>query len=224
LEFAHYDFVRLHKSLRIIPAKAADVSDRLWSLEELVEQTSRWGVMSRPIRLPETLSDGVVLLDGHTLSDAQQHLEGEDEEMIRRFEAPRHATLDEMLTTIQRWMEARAVGVPNFCYAIRMPDGLLVGGCEVRWLAAPSNALNISYWCYPRFRGRGFVGRAVTLVLGAVLTTGATQIEAHIDVDNVASRKVAERARFVEEGTVVDDAASGEGAVTRLRFVRALRN
>ena len=30
--------MRLHKSLRITPAMAAGVSDRLWTLEELVEQ------------------------------------------------------------------------------------------------------------------------------------------------------------------------------------------
>ncbi len=41
LPFAHYNFVRQHKSLRITPAMAAGVSDRLWTLEELVEQTSR---------------------------------------------------------------------------------------------------------------------------------------------------------------------------------------
>ena len=38
---AHYNFVRLHKSLRVTPAMAAGVSDRLWTFEELVEQTSR---------------------------------------------------------------------------------------------------------------------------------------------------------------------------------------
>jgi IS1 family transposase len=41
LHFTHYNFVRLHKTLRTTPAMAAGISDRLWSLEELVEQTSR---------------------------------------------------------------------------------------------------------------------------------------------------------------------------------------
>ena len=41
LHFCHYNFVRQHKSLRVSPAMAAGVSDRLWTLEELVEQTSR---------------------------------------------------------------------------------------------------------------------------------------------------------------------------------------
>lgn len=40
LHFAHYNYVRVHKTLRITPAMAAGVSDRLWSLEELVEATT----------------------------------------------------------------------------------------------------------------------------------------------------------------------------------------
>jgi hypothetical protein len=40
LHFAHYNLVRLHKSLRITPAMAANVTDRVWSLEDLVDRTS----------------------------------------------------------------------------------------------------------------------------------------------------------------------------------------
>ena len=40
LHFAHYNFVRLHKTIRMTPAMAAGVSGRLWSLEELVDRTS----------------------------------------------------------------------------------------------------------------------------------------------------------------------------------------
>ena len=40
LHFAHYNFVRIHKTLRCTPAMAASVNDRLWSLEELVDATS----------------------------------------------------------------------------------------------------------------------------------------------------------------------------------------
>src|SRR5260370_10256412 len=43
LHFAHYNLVRLHKTLRVTPAMAAGVTDRLWSLEELVERTSEEG-------------------------------------------------------------------------------------------------------------------------------------------------------------------------------------
>jgi IS1 family transposase len=40
LHFAHYNLVRLHKTLRVTPAMAAGVTDKVWSLEELVERTS----------------------------------------------------------------------------------------------------------------------------------------------------------------------------------------
>jgi len=36
LHFAHYNLVRIHKTLRCTPAMAAGVSDRLWSIEELI--------------------------------------------------------------------------------------------------------------------------------------------------------------------------------------------
>jgi hypothetical protein len=41
LHFAHYNLVRLHRSVRVTPATAAGVTDRLWSLEELVDRTSK---------------------------------------------------------------------------------------------------------------------------------------------------------------------------------------
>jgi hypothetical protein len=40
LHFAHYN-LRTHKTLRMTPAMAAGVENRLWSLDELVERTSR---------------------------------------------------------------------------------------------------------------------------------------------------------------------------------------
>jgi IS1 family transposase len=35
LHYMHYNFVRIHKSLRVTPAMAAGVSERLWSLEDI---------------------------------------------------------------------------------------------------------------------------------------------------------------------------------------------
>lgn len=40
LHFAHYNFVRIHKTLQITPAMAAGISDRLWEIEELVDRTA----------------------------------------------------------------------------------------------------------------------------------------------------------------------------------------
>jgi len=37
LHFAHYNFVRIHQTLRVTPALAAGVTDHLWPLEELLD-------------------------------------------------------------------------------------------------------------------------------------------------------------------------------------------
>jgi len=37
LHFADYNFVRIHQTLRAPPAMAASVTDRLWSVAELLE-------------------------------------------------------------------------------------------------------------------------------------------------------------------------------------------
>ena len=42
LHFAHYNFVRQHKTLRVSPAMAAGVSDTLWSTAELLEVVLAW--------------------------------------------------------------------------------------------------------------------------------------------------------------------------------------
>jgi hypothetical protein len=36
LHFAHYNLVRIHSSLRVTPAMAAGVTNRVWDLKELV--------------------------------------------------------------------------------------------------------------------------------------------------------------------------------------------
>ncbi len=36
LHYMHYNFARIHQTLRITPAMAAGVADHVWSLEEIV--------------------------------------------------------------------------------------------------------------------------------------------------------------------------------------------
>ena len=49
LHFLHYNFVRIHETLRITPAMASDVADRLYDLEWLVDRVNeRWPKPNRP--------------------------------------------------------------------------------------------------------------------------------------------------------------------------------
>jgi IS1 family transposase len=49
LHFAHYNFCRQHKTTRVAPAMAAGITDRLWSVEELVDRTA-WNWKPAPGR------------------------------------------------------------------------------------------------------------------------------------------------------------------------------
>jgi IS1 family transposase len=40
--FMHYNFVRIHQTLRVTPAMAAGVTDRLWELGDLVAVVEKW--------------------------------------------------------------------------------------------------------------------------------------------------------------------------------------
>jgi IS1 family transposase len=42
LHFMNYNFVRIHKTLKVAPAMAAGVSDKLWSLENVIEMSDRY--------------------------------------------------------------------------------------------------------------------------------------------------------------------------------------
>ena len=42
LHFAYYNFCRIHKTLRVTPAMAAGVTDRLWRMEDIVKILETW--------------------------------------------------------------------------------------------------------------------------------------------------------------------------------------
>ncbi|MGH7023637.1 MAG: GNAT family N-acetyltransferase, partial [Caulobacteraceae bacterium] len=109
-------------------------------------------------------------------------------------------------------------GGPMVAYALRDLEGRLAGGCEARRVTA--ERVDVSYWVFPAFRRRGYAGRALRLLGEAALAVqGVDRLEAHIDADNPASRRVAEGAGFVESGTVEDEAPGG-GVRQRLLYVR----
>jgi RimJ/RimL family protein N-acetyltransferase len=171
---------------------------------------------AHPIRLPSSLTDGVVTLDTHSPSDAAQIVAGEDEEIGRRFDGGRPTTLAKADAFIRQYAERWAVGGPEITFALRLSNGTLIGGAEIR-RAAPQQA-DVGYWVYPAFRGNGYARRALVLLCAAARDgiAGLTDVSAHIDADNLASRRTAEAAGFVEAGTVE------ENGISRLRFIRSL--
>jgi RimJ/RimL family protein N-acetyltransferase len=168
------------------------------------------------IRLSASLTDGVVMLDEHRLEDAADDLAGEDNEIRRRFDGGRPTTLAEAKDAIRRYQARRVAGWPEVSYALRLPDGTLIGGIEIRRPSA--EGADIGYWVFPTFRGHGYARRALELLCEAAAREidGLVEISAHIEPDNVASLRTAEAVGFRRAGEVT------ENAVLRLRLVRRL--
>ena len=148
-------------------------------------------------------TDGIVALSFFVGSDACVMCDGDhDPEHRRRFEFPDdfNPSLDHSMAVIARWEKERTDGT-RFPFAVRdVATNTLLGGCELRPLAA--DAANLSYWTYAPHRGRGVASRAVALVREIAFGEfGIRRIEVLVDPDNWPSRQVAVRNRFREVGS-----------------------
>ena len=149
------------------------------------------------------LTDGVVVLDGHTLADVQAQVAGEDDEQARRFGwYPNRSTDETVRSAIERWQEQWRTGGSTRAFALRV-DGVLAGGCELR---LRDGGAELSYYVFPAFRRRGLATRAVLVAWGYALgDLGLEWVEAHIEPDNGASLGVARSAGLAAEGETVED-------------------
>lgn len=142
------------------------------------------------------LTDGVIVLTGHTTADVGRHLAGEDEETARRFGWwPRQGTERTVLDAYERWARQWREGGSTRAFATRdAMTGLLVGGCELR--IQPDRSGEVSYWTHASQRGRGYAARSLRLLCGYAASIGIAELQSHVAPDNLASRRVAEAAGF----------------------------
>lgn len=175
-------------------------------------------------RKPPRLTDDVIVLDGFTLDDVDAHLAGEDEEHARRFGwYPARSTPQTVRAAVLRWRREWKSGGTTRAFATRdAATGELVGGCELRLVER--GVAHLSYWTFPAHRRRGLAGRAVRLAAQYAFTElGVERLEIHVAPDNPASRGVARRAGFVEDGFVAAEAdATGDETAGHpmVRYVR----
>jgi RimJ/RimL family protein N-acetyltransferase len=170
------------------------------------------------MRPPKTMTDGEIILAVHSADDANAHFRSEDDEMRRRFPAPRPATVESTQAAVARWITAHASGGP-YAYAIKLQTGDFVGGCELR--IAAEGVGHISCWIFVQFRGKGYATRAVGLLCRAASVLGVRRLEAHVDRDSRASMRVVEKAGFVRNGSIENEDADGV-VRERSRWVLAL--
>jgi RimJ/RimL family protein N-acetyltransferase len=155
-----------------------------------------------PLKEAPILTDGVVTLDSYQLADVEAHLAGDDIENQKWLNDSRASSVETVTRSICDWRHDWQTDAPRRAWAIRDPASrTLLGGCELR---IKDDAVGeLSYWVFPQHRGHGYAARAVQLVVAhAFSQLGIERAEIHYEVDNAASRGVARRAGFVEEGTL----------------------
>jgi RimJ/RimL family protein N-acetyltransferase len=155
-------------------------------------------------RGPQPLpSDGVIQLAPWQLADARVLVAfGEDDEFRRWFDQPvppadRAEHVAKEQAVIRRWWIEWTDGT-SLTFVIRA-GGEAVGEADLQ--PRPPITANVAYAVAPAHRRKGYAARAVRLLAVEGLTRfGFRRIELMADVDNVASRRVAEKAGFTYEG------------------------
>lgn len=80
--------------------------------------------------------------------------------------------------------------------------GVIFGGGTLHHLDTKRSVIEIGYWLYPRARGRGIATKIARALAEYAFTLGIQRVAAYVEVGNVPSERVLERAGFTREGII----------------------
>jgi [ribosomal protein S5]-alanine N-acetyltransferase len=86
--------------------------------------------------------------------------------------------------------------------ALGAAAGDVVGGGVLHHLDAERAIVEIGYWVLPHARRRGVATRIARLLAEHAFDLGVRRVAAYVNVGNVASERVLERAGFTREGVI----------------------
>jgi RimJ/RimL family protein N-acetyltransferase len=146
------------------------------------------------------LTDGVVTLRSWVQDDLGCVEEAtQDPDIPKGTTVPAVFTLEEGLAWIERqWLrQHEGTGLSQAIADTASNEAL---GAAVLMARKPGT-VEIGYWLIPRVRSRGLGSRAVALLARwAVTQASLARVEALVAPDNIASRRVLEKAGFRREG------------------------
>ena len=165
--------------------------------------TSAPGMREPTVRLslPEAgITDGEVLLRIPTAADIDGLMPAfSDREMRESGNLP-HFSRAEMEATIPHLPGLMASGRILPMIAVDATTGDVVGGGVLHHLDAERSIVEIGYWVLPDARRRGRATRIARVLAGHAFDLGVHRVAAYVNVGNVASERVLERAGFTREG------------------------
>jgi RimJ/RimL family protein N-acetyltransferase len=145
----------------------------------------------------DALQDGVIALRSWREEDAGEIVACVDGDLeITRWlhQVPQPYTVEHAVGYI------RAEGEEKYAVT-EASSGRVLGSIGLHWSDA-RDVVEVGYWLRADARGRGFTTRAVALVTRHALASGAARVQLRADVDNVPSRRVAEKVGFTLEGVL----------------------
>jgi len=189
------------------------------------ERTARFFRKAVP---PLTYTDGVVTIRPFRSDDLDRDLTAKDTEQIRWLWLPgqpehwRSMSVAERRAHAERGISAHLADPrngPKWSFVIDV-DGKYAGhvDCDLANPGVPVGEANVSYSAHPEHRGKGYVSRAVRLILQFVGEhTGAREAWIGVDERNEASLRVARAVGALERDRHVDDQGN-----TMVRHVLAI--
>jgi RimJ/RimL family protein N-acetyltransferase len=151
------------------------------------------------------LSDGVVTLRAWEPEDVPAIAESCAEPEIARWLdlIPQPYTEDDARWYVAHCEQGWREGTNSNFAIVEVASDRVVGAMGARHLEAEHGVTEVGYWVRADARGRGYAPRALRLISDWLLDAlGVARVQLRADTGNVASRRVAERAGFVEEGTL----------------------
>ena len=109
---------------------------------------------------------------------------------------------DELLASLQELPSLMEAGRLMPLLASALDTGDVVGGGILHHLDRERKIVEIGYWVLPHARGRGFATMIARLLAEHAFSLGVARVAAYVNVGNVASERVLERAGFTREGVV----------------------
>lgn len=165
------------------------------------------GHMDWPRRIP-TLTDDVITLRPLETGDIPSVLAASQDPVTMEFTVVPNPYTE---ADARDFVESRLTRVwPGFDVAIVDRDGIFLGLCGLR--AEDDDAVTkIGYSVAPQARGRGVATRATRLLIGYSWQIGALRVGLDVYASNAASRAVAGKCGFVEEGVLRSAAVGTNG-------------
>jgi RimJ/RimL family protein N-acetyltransferase/catechol 2,3-dioxygenase-like lactoylglutathione lyase family enzyme len=159
--------------------------------------------MTLRLTLPDAgITDGTVLLRMPVVDDVDALMPSFADPELREAGNLPDFDRPQMLAMLPQLPALAASGRLLPLIAIDPRSGDCVGGGTLHHLDAERSIIEIGYWVLPAARRRGHATRIARLLAEHAFSLGVIRVAAYVNVGNVASERVLERAGFAREGVV----------------------